>query len=191
MAHNNVNYCLSKEKLMHFASKLGLRSINEICEAANVHRNSLTPYLKGDRSPYTQVMLDLAAALKVSPDDLIIKTSEDLVNELYRKISPLISDKQLALSMFGSRVRKTEMKYSDIDIGISGGRAKIDFDSFVLIKSQIEDEFDDYSYSLNIINLDMAPDDFLFSIEKDLTFLFGHKECFDYVLGYIDGRKKN
>ncbi|HMO17711.1 MAG TPA: nucleotidyltransferase domain-containing protein [Oligoflexia bacterium] len=186
-----MNFCLSKEKLLYFASKLGLGSFGGLCEAAKVHRNSLTPYLKGERSPYTQVVLDLASALKVSPDELIVEVSEDLGSQLYKRISPLIAGRTLAFFMFGSRARKTEKKYSDIDIGVSGGSARIDFESFVLLKSQIEDVFDDFPYTLNIVNLDMAPDEFLFSIEKDLTFLFGDKESSHYLLGYIHGRKKN
>ena len=191
MEQNNVKYVLSKELLQQYGERNGFRSFGEICEAANIHKNSLTPYLKGDRSPYTQVVLDLARVLNVAPSNLVDVKAGDVVYDLQTMILPIVEDKELAFFMFGSRARRTEKKFSDIDIGITGGMNKLDFEKFVLLKSEIEDLFENYPYTLNIVNLDIAPDDFLLSIEKDLTFIFGNKECSQFFLGYVNGRKKN
>jgi transcriptional regulator with XRE-family HTH domain len=190
MLHNNVNFVLDVEKLKAFSRKAGIQTIGELCEKANIHKNSITPYLKGERSPFTQVVLDIAAALRVSAQDLVGVGEDHIVTDLRSRLGTLM-ESGWSLFLFGSRARGSEKKFSDIDVGVTGGKVKLSFSDFSIFKSKAEDAYDNYPLSLNLVNLDMAPADFLLNIEPDLTFICGNEISSAFFLGYVYGRKEN
>ena len=185
-----MKYILDIDKIRQLGKRSGFNTLKDLCAEASVHYNSITPYIKKERSPFTQVVLDIASALKVSAKDLICKDEEREISSIISSLPPLLGPGQ-AIFLFGSRARGTQKKFSDVDLGITGGRDKMSFSLFCEIKSSIDDLFEDSPLSINLINLDLAPLSFLEEIEKDMRFICGDEKSANYFLGVIDGRKKN
>jgi len=185
-----MRYVLDIDQITSLSSKAGIRSLAELCKKAKINKNSITPYIKGERSPFTQVVLDIAEALN-TPALSLISTGEDkVIKEIKTRLAPLLED-SMGIFLFGSRARKSNKKFSDIDIGVTGGVNKIDFQNFVSFKSKVDDAFDDYHLSVNLINLDMAPLDFSLNIKEDLVYISGNNNSASYFQGYLSGRKEN
>ena len=185
-----MSYLLDLDKITLLSADSGLRSLAELCKKAKINKNSITPYIKGERSPFTQVVLDIANALNTSPLDLVSTGEDKITKEIKSRLAPLLEE-SVAIFLFGSRARKTNKKFSDIDIGVTGGINKIDFETFSLFKSRVDDAFDDYHLSVSLVNLDIAPLDFLVNIENDLVYFNGYKNSASYFQGYLSGRKEN
>ena len=60
------------EKIM--AAK-GVRSISELSRLANIHRNSITPYIKDNKEIISEVPLKISKALNIDPR-LLLKKEE-------------------------------------------------------------------------------------------------------------------
>lgn len=191
MSYINVQYFIDIDRVRQLAKAAGLNTLGALCEKAKIHRNSITPYIKGERSPFNQVVLDIASALKVPVTDILLSHEDKSIAALQRALSTVIEEDKQAVFLFGSRARKTERKFSDIDIGITGGKLPISFSSYSRIKSELEDHLDNFPLSLNFVNLDIAPFDFVSRIEKDLIFIAGSQIVANYFLGFIDGKKTN
>jgi transcriptional regulator with XRE-family HTH domain len=184
-----VGFTIDFPKLRSLGLKKGARNLSEICSLAGINKNSITPYVKGERSPFASVVLRLSEAFDVSPLDIIIGSDEDEVISFSRKKFKEALDESEVVFLFGSRARGDHKKFSDIDVGITGGSSKTDFSRFVALKSIIEDKFDNYHLSINLVNLDMAPLDFLLQIEADLLYLCGNEKSAAYFQGYLNARK--
>ena len=185
-----MNYVLNFDKLKNLCQSQGFSSLKALCAKANIHQNSLTPYIKRARSPFTQVVLDLATALNVPVIDLICINDDKEITQVKEVIAPFLPER-CAVFLFGSRARGTQKKFTDIDLGITGGKDVLTFSRFSIIKSEIDDAFDNYPLSVNLTNLDIAPTDFIEEVARDLRFLTGDEKAAYYFLGYIDGRKEN
>ena len=186
-----MDWVLNMERVKELAALRSIESQSELCELAGVHPNSLTPYAKGERSPITQVVTEVATVLGVSPISLIENNKQDsLVCDAQHKFEAILPA-DLALMLFGSRARKSARKYSDIDVGVTGGAKPISFSSYVKFQSQVEEQFENFSHTINLVNLDKAPQDFLLSIAPDLTFLCGSHTAAAFLQGYISGQKEN
>lgn len=192
-----MNFYLNTEKLKKLANNRGL-SLTTLAEAAGVHRNSLTPYLSKSRSPYSQVVLDLANFLSIPPSELIDSENSDVLFSVANKLKILIEkEKKIfkdiapAIFLFGSRARINYKKYSDIDIGITCGSFKCPDLDFLKLKEKVDQVFEDLYLSINLVNLDSAPQDFLEEIEEDLTLFVGSEFAAGVFMGAMYGRKEN
>lgn len=184
------NFILDIEKIRIQAKKLGIQNLGELCKKANIHQNSITPYIQKKRSPFTQVVLDIANCLNMPATECICQSEDEVTVKVKQMIMTALNPEH-AVFLFGSRARGSANKFSDIDLGITGGNKKITFEEFSKIKSGIDDLFDNFSLSIDLVDLDLAPLDFLVDIEKDLTFLCGNQNTANFFLGYINGRKEN
>ena len=185
-----MSYLLDTAKVRALALEANIASLGALCDLAQIHRNSLTPYVKGERSPFTQVVLDIAKALGVPATDIIRQQDDENLLEAKDKFRSVLPAEH-ALFLFGSRARGDAQKYSDIDLGITGGKSPLGFSEFSRLKTKAEELFDSYPLSINLVNLDIAPDDFLFSISRDLQFFLGDEKTASFFMGYLYGRKKN
>jgi len=185
-----TGFHLNISKIESLGQQLGISSMAELCKRADINKNSITPYIKGERAPFTQVVLDISEALGVSPMELV-SSGEDEVLQCVRNLLLPLLEIDTAVLMFGSRARKSNKKFSDIDLGVTGGAHKLDFDNYSLLKSKADDALDNYHLSVNLVNLDIAPLDFLINIEPDLLYICGNKSSATYFQGYLSGRKEN
>ncbi len=191
LSYYNMNYTLDIDRVKSLASNAGITSLTELCHKASVHPNSLTPYIKGTRSPLTQVVIEIAAALNVSAHLLLKGDGYDpLIYQIRQVVEEALPQARAAI-LFGSRARGTAKPYSDIDIGLTGGSKPISFPEFVRIETQIEERFEDFTHTIDLVNLDLAPYHFLTEIESDLKFLTGDDTVAAFFKGFLYGRKKN
>ena len=76
-------------------------------------------------------------------------------------------------TLFGSRARGTDKKYSDFDIGIYC-KDKIDFAAYSKLLNLVGDWNENELSTVQLVNLNEADPDFLNEIRKDLIFLSGN-----------------
>lgn len=189
--NTKVGFLIDFSKLRLLGEKIGARNLSEICSLAGINKNSITPYVKGERSPFASVVLRLSEALEVSPLDIIVSSDEDeVISYIKKQIKEALDDSEVVF-LFGSRARGDHKKFSDIDLGITGGKSQTDFSRFVTLKSNIDDKFDNYHLTINLVNLDMAPLDFLLQIEADLLYLCGNEKSAAYFQGSLNARKES
>ncbi len=189
-----MRYQLDIDKISRLSADLGINSLAELSKKAKINKNSITSYIKGLRSPFTQVVLDIADALNTPALNLVRTAEDEVERELKARLAPLLDgllDGSVAILLFGSRARKDNKKFSDIDIGVTGGSTKLDFGTYSIFKSKVDDAFDSYHLSINLVNLDMAPLDFLLNIQQDLVYVCGDNNSASYFRGYLSGRKEN
>jgi predicted nucleotidyltransferase len=98
---------------------------------------------------------------------------------------------RLSFCLLGSRARGTDRKYSDWDIGVTGGRSPIATSLFLSLKIAVDDVTEDFVRGVDLINLDEAPLWFLKKIDYQPVFLAGSQSAFDFMCGIIDGVKRD
>lgn len=176
------NYCKAK----------GIDSISSLSKLSGVHRNTIRGFFEGKSRPFSPAFIRLAAALDVEPEELIrdplALSYEVLVKEsIERKLK---NDLDIAYFVFGSRAEtKKARKFSDLDLGISGGSEKIDAQRFLRLKENFSELFEDLPIKVDLVNFDQAPDWFLNELKQKPILLCGCKENYFYILGYLDAKK--
>lgn len=171
----------------------GVKSISALADRAKIHRNSLGAYLNGKRSPFTGVVEAIASCLQIDPASLLSRTgnTSKWINTVVRALrSTLTSEPGRALFLFGSRSRGTNKEYSDIDFAIAGGPHPLSSTEFLRVRETLAQAGDDFPIMMDVVNLDIAPADFLTSVAGDLLFIAGDRQVETYFKGLIDGIKK-
>lgn len=179
--------------------RASVSSIAELCRLANIHRNSIEPYLKQERSIYQDVIEKISLALSVTPESLI---KSDLISdphgakEIIKNIFHLElkkSYKDLAIFIFGSRAAGTAKLKSDYDIGITGGKNRISSMDGLDIKEILLNSLDDLSVSVDILNFDQAPKWFISEFIKtsfdSISLICGNEASYNQFIGRIDEAK--
>ena len=120
--------------------------------------------------------------LEVDLGKLILKENsndDDCFADIF-KIIDKISEKFPAYTfvLFGSRAKKKNKKYSDIDIGVYS-RKGISHIEFLKILHFTKDIEEGIPYFIDLANFNNADSDFLINISNSLTFLAGKR--FDFM----------
>lgn len=189
-----MGYTIDTTYFEHLLKNLGISSHSELAQQCGLHRNTLTPYVNGKRSIYTPAALAIAKALSITPLELLgpNQTSSNLNDQLLKLIDPIISQhNNLNCCLFGSRSRGDYKKFSDFDLGLSMGEKKLETDQFLDIQIAVEDAVDDFPVSINLVNLDHAPRDFIRNIYRDLKFFSGNVNSFHFLKGKFHGFNEN
>ena len=184
---------LDLQKLKDLMKEQGLVSISTLAVRSGVHRNTIRAYLQGNKSPYSSTFLAMANCLGVSPAALISNsTCEDApVKKLLSLLEPAISaNSDLAFILIGSRAQGKAREFSDIDLGITAGSEALDYKRFLSIKSRINDLVEDFSWLVDVVDLDAAPLWFLQGIDYQIHFLAGSISSFSFFKGVLDGVQK-
>lgn len=171
----------------------GIGSLSELARKAGVHRSTLNHLLLGERSPISDSLVRIAAVLKTSPLELLghkYADEDENLKYLQEQLSLLVANySELAMVLIGSRAKNKATKFSDWDIGITAGKKKIDTDLYLNIKEKILSLLDSWSYSVDVINLDSAPEWFLEEMNYSPVFLAGNKQSFAYFGGWLDAKR--
>lgn len=200
--HSNifVNYgsivtCLvSKEALVKRMDEQGIRTFSALSEMAGIHRNSLRPYLAGEASPFSSVVVRVAEVLKCSPLTFVQDgnwSREENVE--YRKIVTLLSEihddrGELAFVFFGSRANESQKRYSDWDIGVTAGKAALQTTDYLILLEQLKElEERDFARSIDFLNFDQAPASFFREMEGQPKLIVGDEKSYQFLLGKIEG----
>ena len=182
---------LHKELALH-----GIRSVGSLLRQAGLHRNTLQKYVNHEREIIATPISKIAAALGIDPLRIVQVVDEDASHkrfekELVRILTPLTTKSpEICFFLLGSRANGAPKKHSDWDIGLTGGRDQISTEDYLALKSQIEDQSEDFPFRVDVINLDAAPDWFLKELDYSPLYLAGNRESFGYILGILDGIRK-
>jgi predicted nucleotidyltransferase len=173
----------------------GFKSLTELALIAGVHRNTLYPLVRGEVSPFTDSYLAICTALKISPVSLLDMDAEEEISEIYKALGQIVYERlheraRYAFFLFGSRATGKARKFSDYDIGVTGGEKQLTWQEFLDIKERLAILCDDLPVKVSLLNFDSAPNSFLDDFESTLKFLIGDQGAFLYFRGFLDGRKK-
>lgn len=88
-----------------------------------------------------------------------ISLSKDTI-EIIKKVGQTTLPKDFELFVFGSRVHGTNREFSDIDLGIKSksGTDPLDFDSYLRLKSKLDDT--NIPYRIELVDFDRANEEF-------------------------------
>lgn len=171
----------------------GYLSANDFCTTNRIHRNTLRAYLSGEKSVFADVIERISEKLSVDPLDLLEsvekgleprKRLQEMLKAVFRKYS------EVAFILIGSRSTRSAKEFSDFDIALSGGEKRLATAMYLRLKQDILDATEPFEYSVDVINLDQAPIDFLRSLESLGIFMGGDESKFDYYKGFINGIQK-
>ena len=186
-------YRIDPDKLTKIMSQRGVANLSVLAERSGVHRNTIRAYVKGEKSPYSSSFLAIVEQLKVEPEELIgeSQTVDEPVRELLKLIAPVVSaNPDVAFLLIGSRAKGSARKYSDIDIGVTAGSDPLDYKRYLAIRSDIEDLVDDFSWLVDVVNLDAAPSWFLEGMDYEVRFLAGNYSSCSFLMGVLNGIQK-
>ena len=176
---------MNVKTLKKIMSAKGIRSISELSRFANLHRNSIAPYLNNGREITSEVPYKISKALNIDPR-LLLKEKEiefkDAFNviPIIKKYSNQISEKH-CFFLFGSRACGFAKKYSDYDIAYCG----FDGDRGLEIKEDLLQAFDDYPVKIDLLNFDNAPSWFLKECNPEFIFISGSKSFYYQAISRV------
>lgn len=101
----------------------------------------------------------------------------------------VISAPGLAFFLFGSLRRRRAKRFSDFDIGLTGGGEPLNASVFLRIQECVLRACEDSPVKVEIVDFDQALSGFILDFEGPLRFISGGRESFDYLKGKIDGLK--
>ncbi len=194
---------LSLEKLKKSMESQGVKTLNDLAKLSGVHRNTLYPYIRGEKPVYAPPIVQIARALKVDPLTLCDREELSVDQEIVRISNSLVASfgckyDSLVVVLFGSRARGQAKKFSDFDLGVSSGLNPVSFKDFLSMKDHVENLADDLIYKVDLVNLDNAPDWFLANLlqtdssgnHTGLVFLSGSKDTYHFLRGRAYGAIK-
>lgn len=184
---------LSRSKLHSAMKRARINSYAQLLSKSLVHRNTLYHYLSGKRAVVAEPVQRIAKILGVDCLSLLESSSaqsrdEDFLITILNQLAQ--EHPSVAFILLGSRIKGAAHKYSDWDIGISGGRTAIDPTAYLSIKGSIQDLTEQWTYLVDVVNLDCAPAWFLRGIDYEPRLLAGNLENYHYFSGVLNGCRK-
>lgn len=188
-----MQYRLNMAVLERQLKAKGFSSLSALASKRAIHRNTLKAYITGEKSPIVSAVTRLAEALAVEPLELITTDSRQtrllLAIEQQARVFLLASPSR-ALVMFGSRARGLAREFSDLDLGVTGGEDPISTPEFLQLKRSLDDVIEEAPLCVDVLNLDVAPQDFLLEVSQDLRYVAGDESKFHFLKGVIHGLTK-
>lgn len=186
---------INRQRLTQLMRERGIGSIQELSRRAGIHRNTLYPLFSGERSPFAASFVALCRALGTDPLELVTESCEDLDAPIYEIAANAFRTFEakapgLALFLFGSRSTGKAKRFSDYDIGLTGGEERLDTEVYLRIRQHISELADNLPVKVDVVNFDAAPPSFLSDFDSPLVFLAGNQQSLLYLRGVIDGVKK-
>jgi predicted nucleotidyltransferase len=187
---------LSPLKLSRKMKEEGISSLQALGKKSGLHRNTLYPLMRGERSPFSSSYLRLCQTLGVSPIELLEEPAGSALDvigaALQRGIETFDPGRQsLAFCLFGSRATGKAKRFSDYDVGVTGGERPLDSKLFLKIKEYLLSACDDLAVKVDLVNFDQAPLSFVLDFDSPLSFIAGYEGSMEYLKGKIDGLKAN
>ncbi|HMO19307.1 MAG TPA: nucleotidyltransferase domain-containing protein [Oligoflexia bacterium] len=162
-------------KVSNAIKKSRYKTIGNLAKKFNVHRNTISDYLRGKTPVILPVFCELLSALNLKAEDIFI-TNEKKISDI-RQVGKIIDQlcitmPDVAFFLFGSRSRGTQKEFSDFDIGVyrKDGINGMDFSK---LHMPVIEWNENNMTNVQISNLNNASMSFLNSIAQDLQFLAG------------------
>lgn len=104
----NIDYCEVGRRMAKRRKELGLKQY-QVCEMINVNYKYISNLETGRSAPSLEALMDICAALKTTPDYLLMGTDGNISNDLLtNKISCLDSKSKLVLNDIIDVIKKYE-----------------------------------------------------------------------------------
>ncbi|HBE04840.1 MAG: hypothetical protein A2096_15555 [Spirochaetes bacterium GWF1_41_5] len=161
----------------------GYNSIKELAAELDIHKNTVSRFLSGN-PVFSKSFEKILSALYINPVDILVNKTDKKNIVINRKIAAYVDQMNtqfpsVTFILFGSRARRSNKKYSDWDIGIYSAK-KITHAEYLKIRMFSRTLEDKLPYSMDIVNLKNADNDFLKNISKSWMFLAGRQ--IDWIL---------
>lgn len=187
---------LNGELIQELCRRRGLNSVSQLARRSGVHRNTVSSYLEGRLSPLTSSFQKICKALQVDGLQLLerLNTQErpDLLSQVADQLRGIAATfPRVAFVLFGSRLRKKHRRFSDLDIGLSAGNSGLTTEEYFKVRHRIEDRFEDFPVSIDVVNLDQAPQWFFEEMKEAPRYILGNENSFNYILGTIHAHQKS
>jgi len=188
MISKYVQYRLNRARFEELLRAGGYKSHLDFCRRNFIHKNTLNYYLSG-QDVFSKKIYEIAAALDVNPTDLIepIERDRPVVDEIDGIIKELSQRSGVAVILLGSRARGKPEKYSDWDLGITGGEKPFGGREFLSLRGRVAELAENLPRKVDLVNLDAAPLWFLQSIDYEPIFLGGDEGTFLHFKGVLYG----
>ena len=112
----------------------------------------------------------------------------ETIRQLTWVLEPLVNQfPDVCFILIGSRARGNEKKYSDFDIGVTGGTDSVSFKKHLRLQSQLDDLVEDSPYMFDLINLDAAPSWFFLDMDYDPSYIVGSRQRWKFFQGKLNG----
>ena len=173
------NFILDEAKVHTAMKNKGFGSIESLANALGVHRNTILPYLSGDRA-LPDCLDRMLKILELSPGEAItknIKSQHQPGLEISALISSLVQlAPENAYILFGSRARGNFRKHSDYDVGVYkiGGLPFAELSKLIDLTEAWEET---KHYDVNLTNLTLSDSDFLLEVRASWVYLGGSLEA--------------
>ncbi len=170
-------YTLDPEKIRRSLKQKGFSSVTALAHSLGVHRNTINYFLAG-RSILPSSVEKILETLDLSPAEAFLK--KDKKNQPLQNIAPLVDQlhhafPEMTFILFGSHAKGTAQKYSDWDIGVYR-KDGLDHSVYRSMVKQKNNLTEDWSCTVDLINLNRADPDFLQDISKHWIFLTGRQQ---------------
>ncbi len=172
-------HMIDKKLFSEGLRKRGYRTIGELADSLNIHRNTVHYYLSG-HNVFPEALERIISALDLDIRDIIVKKDESPAQ--IEKIAPTIDKLQgkypdVAFILFGSRAKGKSKKYSDWDIGVyrSGGLLHETYRNIIKKKNDLAENL---PFFIDVVNFNNADAPFLREASKSWQFLTGSIKSF-------------
>lgn len=190
-----MKYLLDAEGLKKQLLAAGYPSIVEFAKATGLHRNTVQKLLQGG-SVFSQALQKIADRLQLDPVSLLQPVLGEAsaiphVEELAPLVQQLLHrEPQVAVILFGSRASGRARTYSDWDLGLTRFPKPLGGIEFLRLKRWMDEVGERLVRTVDVVNLDQAPDWFLGNTAAQLRYLAGHREAWCYFQGVVHGVTK-
>lgn len=188
------HYALNTSLLQKYLKQKGYRNVADFVAQTGFNRMTIHHYQEGN-GPFSETYYRLCNTLNIDPLELLTPVLSQNQNLHLDEILPLIKKMAakyppVAFGLFGSRAKGKAKKFSDWDIGITGGSEALNTWQYIKIKNDILDLAEDLPRSVDVIFLDAAPLWFWEEMDYTPIFLAGDEKSWQYFLGVLHGIQK-
>jgi len=190
-----MKYILNKKRFKEQLVAKGYKNLLDFSRKTGVHRNTLQNLLSG-KGILSSSFQSITDHLETDPLELMqpistTKVSLPFIDEIRPLLVQLLKqDKKVAVVLLGSRAKKRAQNYSDWDLGVIRYPKPLEGIEFLRLKRWVGDLSEDLPRTVDLVNLNQAPDWFLKDIANSVLYLDGNKEAWIYLKGVLDGAKK-
>lgn len=188
-----ARYHIDASRLKQIIAQKGYAHVTDFAKSHGFNRATINNYLKG-RGPFSETYYVICDVLQIDPLSILslsFSAPAPDVGEIMPIVKKLCSaDKGIAVGLVGSRAKGIGRKYSDWDLCITRGRHGLTGKEFLRLKRAVDEDVDKLPREVDFVNVDAAPDWFLFGLSYEPVFLAGDSNAWSYFMGVLYGAKK-
>jgi predicted nucleotidyltransferase len=163
-------HILSRDVVRQAMKRKGFRTLQELARHLGAHRNTLSNYLA--RTPVLPKKLEeLLSVLEIPLQEALIEVCEEKDRDDMEGLDEVV-DKlheqfpKVTLVLFGSRARKTNARYSDVDLGVYS-KSGLSHPEYRSMRIAVSEAAERLPLDIDLVNLNRAEHSFLVHVVRD------------------------